>query len=191
MAWTAAHALCTGHAQAVLCAKRALGQTLPHLQELEDEEEALLLSAAGAEDSAAEDSTDIEELLSEAEDVEVVSAVDCVLAQAVSISAATSAPRASLVFIDRYPEEKQEWYGKQRERVFSRSASPSPVARPNSIDSESAWKLLRHSHLSYRGHGRIPRRLGTWPRASAPEGPRSPRIRRFRYNQDLSRHVRT
>ena len=31
-------------------------------------------------------------------------------AQAVSISAATSALRASLVFIDRYPEEKQEWY---------------------------------------------------------------------------------
>jgi hypothetical protein len=30
-------------------------------------------------------------------------------AQAVSISAATSALRASLVFIDRYPEEKQEW----------------------------------------------------------------------------------
>ena len=31
-------------------------------------------------------------------------------AQAVSISAATSALRASLVFIDRYPKEKQEWY---------------------------------------------------------------------------------
>ena len=30
-------------------------------------------------------------------------------AQAVSISAATIALRASLVFIDRYPEEKQEW----------------------------------------------------------------------------------
>jgi hypothetical protein len=31
-------------------------------------------------------------------------------AQAVSISAATSALRASLVFINRYPKEKQEWY---------------------------------------------------------------------------------
>jgi hypothetical protein len=29
----------------------------------------------------------------------------------VSISAATIALRASLVFIDRYPEEKQELYG--------------------------------------------------------------------------------
>jgi hypothetical protein len=28
---------------------------------------------------------------------------------AVSRSAATRAPRANLVFIDRYPEEKQEW----------------------------------------------------------------------------------
>ena len=34
---------------------------------------------------------------------------DSCFAQAVSISAATSALRASLVFIDRYPEEKQEW----------------------------------------------------------------------------------
>jgi hypothetical protein len=37
-----------------------------------------------------------------------VLAASC-FAQAVSISAATSALRASLVFIDRYPEEKQEW----------------------------------------------------------------------------------
>jgi hypothetical protein len=36
-----------------------------------------------------------------------VLAASC-FAQAVSISAATSALRASLVFIDRYPEEKQE-----------------------------------------------------------------------------------
>ena len=34
---------------------------------------------------------------------------DSCFAQAVSISAATSALRASLVFIDRYPKEKQEW----------------------------------------------------------------------------------
>ena len=40
-------------------------------------------------------------------------------AQAVSISAATSALRASLVFIDRYPKEKQEWYEKHFERVLS------------------------------------------------------------------------
>jgi hypothetical protein len=33
---------------------------------------------------------------------------DSCFAQAVSISAATIALRASLVFIDRYPEEKQE-----------------------------------------------------------------------------------
>ena len=38
-----------------------------------------------------------------------VLAASC-FAQAVSISAATSALRASLVFIDRYPKEKQEWY---------------------------------------------------------------------------------
>ena len=38
-----------------------------------------------------------------------VLAASC-FAQAVSISAATSALRASLVFIDRYPEEKQEWW---------------------------------------------------------------------------------
>ena len=37
-----------------------------------------------------------------------VLAASC-FAQAVSTSAATSALRASLVFIDRYPEEKQEW----------------------------------------------------------------------------------
>lgn len=40
-------------------------------------------------------------------------------AQAVSISAATSALRASLVFIDRYPKEKQEWYEKHFERILS------------------------------------------------------------------------
>lgn len=38
-----------------------------------------------------------------------VLAASC-FAQAVSISAATSALRASFVFIDRYPEEKQEWW---------------------------------------------------------------------------------
>ena len=37
-----------------------------------------------------------------------VLAASC-FAQDVSISAATSALRASLVFIDRCPEEKQEW----------------------------------------------------------------------------------
>ena len=43
---------------------------------------------------------------------------DSCFAQAVSISAATSALRASLVFIDRYPEEKQECEDKMDERVF-------------------------------------------------------------------------
>ena len=44
---------------------------------------------------------------------------DSCFAQAVSISAATSALRASLVFIDRYPEEKQELYGRADDRLGS------------------------------------------------------------------------
>ena len=48
-------------------------------------------------------------------------------AQAVSISAATSALRASLVFIDRYPKEKQEWY-ENTSNEFCRSASPLRIA---------------------------------------------------------------
>ena len=55
-------------------------------------------------------------------------------AQAVSISAATSALRASLVFIDRYPKEKQEWYENDMNE-FRRSASPVRIAAANSIDS--------------------------------------------------------
>ena len=51
-----------------------------------------------------------------------VLAASC-FAQAVSISAATSALRASLVFIDRYPEEKQS-VEKTRRTSFYRSASP-------------------------------------------------------------------
>src|SRR5262249_6508167 len=48
---------------------------------------------------------------------------DSCFAQAVSISAATSALRASLVFINRYPKEKQEWCKKDTNE-FGRSASP-------------------------------------------------------------------
>ena len=55
-------------------------------------------------------------------------------AQAVSISAATSALRASLVFIDRYPEEKQEWCENATNDSF-RSASPVRIAATNSIES--------------------------------------------------------
>jgi hypothetical protein len=55
-------------------------------------------------------------------------------AQAVSISAATSALRASLVFIDRYPKEKQEWYENDMNE-FGRSASPVRIAAANSIES--------------------------------------------------------
>ena len=55
-------------------------------------------------------------------------------AQAVSISAATSALRASLVFIDRYPKEKQEWYENDTNELC-RSASPIRIAAANSIES--------------------------------------------------------
>ena len=69
-----------------------------------------------------------------------VLAASC-FAQAVSISAATSALRASLVFIDRYPEEKQE-LRKPDERVFSFRESFTGRARifyrvPTSF--ETAW----------------------------------------------------
>jgi hypothetical protein len=64
-------------------------------------------------------------------------------AQAVSISAATSALRASLVFIDRYPEEKQEWY-ENTENEFIRSASPTRIAATNSIESPA---VLKQSHV--------------------------------------------
>jgi hypothetical protein len=60
-------------------------------------------------------------------------------AQAVSISAATSALRASLVFIDRYPKEKQEWY-ENTSNEFGRSASPYGSLAPNSIESTAFLK---------------------------------------------------
>jgi Xaa-Pro dipeptidase len=60
-------------------------------------------------------------------------------AQAVSISAATSALRASLVFIDRYPKEKQEWYENDTNE-FSRSASPYGSLTANSIESTVVLK---------------------------------------------------
>src|SRR5437879_11319452 len=72
-----------------------------------------------------------------------VLAASC-FAQAVSISAATSALRASLVFIDRYPEEKPRVVGKRYERV-RRSASPCHgVAGANSIESPRDLKQLWH-----------------------------------------------
>ena len=60
-------------------------------------------------------------------------------AQAVSISAATSALRASLVFIDRYPKEKQEWYENDTNE-FCRSASPNGSLTANSIESTVVLK---------------------------------------------------
>ena len=60
-------------------------------------------------------------------------------AQAVSISAATSALRASLVFIDQYPKEKQEWFENTMNDFF-RSASPARIAMANSIDSPGVLK---------------------------------------------------
>jgi hypothetical protein len=60
-------------------------------------------------------------------------------AQAVSISAATSALRASLVFIDRYPKEKQEWY-ENTTNEFRRSASPYGSLTANSIESTVVLK---------------------------------------------------
>jgi hypothetical protein len=68
-------------------------------------------------------------------------------AQAVSISAATSALRASLVFIDRYPKEKQEWYENDMNE-FGRSASPLRIAAANSIESPLDLKQSAVSCLS-------------------------------------------
>ena len=68
-------------------------------------------------------------------------------AQAVSISAATSALRASLVFIDRYPKEKQEWYENDMNE-FGRSASPVRIAAANSIESPLDLKQSAASCLS-------------------------------------------
>jgi hypothetical protein len=68
-------------------------------------------------------------------------------AQAVSISAATSALRASLVFIDRYPKEKQEWYENDMNE-FGRSASPIRIAAANSIESPLDLKQSAASCLS-------------------------------------------
>jgi hypothetical protein len=60
-------------------------------------------------------------------------------AQAVSISAATSALRASLVFIDRYPEEKQEWCENDTNEFLS-SRESLGIAAANSIESTADWK---------------------------------------------------
>src|SRR6185437_13620675 len=67
-------------------------------------------------------------------------------AQAVSSSAAASAVRATLVFIDRYPDALLERAntGELSERLFYRSASPSRVARPNFIGSPYDFKQLGH-----------------------------------------------
>ena len=89
-------------------------------------------------------------------------------AQAVSISAATSALRASLVFIDRYPKEKQEWYENDMNE-FRRSASPIRIAAANSIESPLDLKQSAASCLSlttskggglcspYNGRAHVPR----------------------------------
>ena len=91
-------------------------------------------------------------------------------AQAVSISAATSALRASLVFIDRYPKEKQEWYENDMNE-FGRSASPLRIAAANSIESPLDLKQServvcrsRHRRMAvlcspYNGQPYVSRRL--------------------------------
>jgi hypothetical protein len=73
-------------------------------------------------------------------------------AQAVSISAATSALRASLVFIDRYPKEKQEWYENDMNE-FGRSASPVRIAAANSI--ESPLDLKQSERVVCRSRHRV------------------------------------
>jgi len=66
---------------------------------------------------------------------------DGFFAQAVSSSAAASALRATLVFIDRYPDTllREPVHKKALLNDFCRSASPSRVAPQNFI--ESSWEL--------------------------------------------------
>jgi hypothetical protein len=76
-------------------------------------------------------------------------------AQAVSISAATSALRASLVFIGRYPKEKQEWYEITMNEFF-RSASPARTAATNSIESPAVLKQSDAAAVCQPRHPVIP-----------------------------------
>ena len=90
-------------------------------------------------------------------------------AQAVSISAATSALRASLVFIDRYPKEKQEWYENDiYKRVWSFRESLR-VAAVNSIDSTVVLKQSGELSVVYD--------IEPWPFVSAGYAPRTGRPR--------------
>jgi hypothetical protein len=110
-------------------------------------------------------------------------------AQAVSISAATSALRASLVFIDRYPKEKQEWYENDMNE-FGRSASPLRIAAVNSIESPRDLKQSAVSCLSlptsnggglcspYNGQPHEPQRRRAFRRERAQHPPAM--LRQFR-----------
>ena len=93
-------------------------------------------------------------------------------AQAVSISAATSALRASLVFIDRYPKEKQEWYENDMNE-FCRSASPVRIAAANSIESPVDLKQSRRvvCRSRQRAGGCLCSPYNGQPRAAAPAKP--------------------
>jgi hypothetical protein len=99
-------------------------------------------------------------------------------AQAVSISAATSALRASLVFIDRYPKEKQEWYENDMNE-FRRSASPVRIAAANSIESpvdlkQSRRVVCRSRHRPAGAAGCLCSPYNGQPRAARrPQGPLS------------------
>lgn len=92
-------------------------------------------------------------------------------AQAVSISAATSALRASLVFIDRYPEEKQEWCENATNDFFSfRESCTDRVDKfyrvPGRFEtvkrSLSAYNDRRPSCLCPPGNATSPYRTAIW-----------------------------
>ncbi len=82
-----------------------------------------------------------------------VLAASC-FAQAVSISAATSALRASFVFIDRYPERSKSGEKTIRTSLLSFRESLVRIAAPNSIESRGDWKQpLRLSRMHDKAPG--------------------------------------
>jgi hypothetical protein len=119
---------------------------------------AALLSAGGAAGASAAGAAGAAELSAGAAGAGALSVVaagglaaSC-FAQAASISAATNALRASLVFIDRYPEVKQEWYENDTNDFF-RSADPARIAVINSIESPGDLKHRKTGCLSGRTSG--------------------------------------
>lgn len=95
-------------------------------QELADE---LLLSAeaevdSAALESAAEEADSEDEVAAGASLLAPVAGASCFV-QAISVSAATSAPRASLVFIDRLPRREAEWCEKNEFLSFRESLNRS------------------------------------------------------------------